>query len=259
MWRGPHLPSGLLLRGRRPLPWSTGTWLHRWDAVRSRPALRFRDLCLRRHVVPERMLQRRDVRARHLSERLRQRRRSVYDVPVVRYLRRRGMQQLRMPGWLLQRDEMQRAFCVYVRCGRQGMHGVQRDLRRRMLPARGMHVRWAGRLRRRTEVRRRPLRMRWNVVSGMLRRKGLQTELRRDLRNQRRHVCGLRHAPGRQLLVGRRLSMRSERSLQQRPALRPGRMRVRRDVLSWWLLQRHGVHPAIAEHLRSAGGHLRRV
>lgn len=233
--------------------------VRRRRGLRSGPALRVRGLHVRREVMLQRLLQRRCLRSRHLGERVRQRRSSLCGVPAGRHLCGRGMQQLRVPQRLLQRDDVQHAVRFNVRCRRPGVHGMRHELRRRLLRQGGVHLRRAERMRRGTEVRRRPLRLRCDVVSRVLRRDDVQSELGHHVRSRWRHVRRLRRGLDGQLLGEWRLSMRGERPLQPRPALLSGLLRMRRDVLSRWLLQRNRVHTAVAAHLCCARRDMRRV
>jgi hypothetical protein len=199
------------------------------------------------------------MRGGHLGERVRQRRSSLRNLPGERHVRGRCVQQLRLPKRLLHGDDVQPALHRHLRGRRPRVYGVRRHGGRWLQRRRRLYLRREERVRRRTEMRGRPLRVRLDLVSRLLRRDDLQPELGRNLRSRRRLVRRLRLDPGRQLLGERRLSMRAGSPLQLRPALLSGRVRLRRHVLSQWLLHRNRVHSADADHLRGPRRDLRRL
>jgi len=219
--------------------------------MRRWPALRRRAVHVRRDIVPDGVLQGRYVRAGQRRQHVRQCRSNLLFLPGGRYLRGRSVQQLHVPERVLHGDDLQRAVCIDMRRRRGGVHGVRRDGCRRLLGGRGLHVRRAERVLGRTAVRRQPLRLRCDVVHGLLRRNDLQREQPFDVRSRRRHVLRLRPDAGRHVLRERHLSVRGRAVVQPGPALLERRVQVRRHVLPQRLLQRHHLHAAVAEHLRA--------
>jgi len=218
VWGRRDVPSGVLMRGRCPLlrrsagarvcwrsAMSTRTGMHRrcvhlhrlrFDDEqrlqqhrrlsvrrgRGRPALRFRAVHTRRDLVLQGVLQRRHLRDGHRCGRVRQRRSSVCGLPPRRQLHRRRVQQLGVSERVLHRDDVQHAVRGDLRCIRTCLHRMRPDLGRRLLRPGGLHMRRPDRLLQRPEVRRRPLRVRRDVMFRVLRRDGLAERPATDAR-----------------------------------------------------------------------------